>query len=155
MFATSRQVNTSDNTSNDIFLSMVGRMSLGGLEMPFSPHDDEEMLTRRYDQNISAALNGSKSFGTGMAADANTAYFTIATLVPTRAAPSVGFVASFAIQYAGSLSAPTTLTGSVATPESFRVVAGMSGSPLTTNAAVRLIANSSTTAAIKLNARLS
>lgn len=48
VFGTSRQFNATGNTAYNTFLTMVGRMTLGGIVLPFSPHQDEQRLTQRY-----------------------------------------------------------------------------------------------------------
>lgn len=54
--ATSRQVNTVDDTSNNVYLAAVGRLSLGGLDLPFAPHNDEQALCERYYETVGGEL---------------------------------------------------------------------------------------------------
>jgi hypothetical protein len=73
-FNTARTVNSVSSTSNNFKLAMVGRMSLGGIALPFAPHDNEEMLTRRYYEILTAPTTN-HSFGAGNVLSATLATF--------------------------------------------------------------------------------
>lgn len=86
---TSRTVNGNSSTANNFKLAMVGRMSLGGIAIPFAPQNDEEALCRRYAQNIQSS-GATYVFGSG-SNPSTTQSDSVQAFQPMRAAPSVTY----------------------------------------------------------------
>lgn len=149
---TSRQINANGNTSYNWQLAMVGRMSLGGLALPFAPHNDEEALSKRYYEVLGGNIN-TESFGAGEAyASTDAAY--VVTYASKRATPTLTFSTAsnfMASDAAAGVVAGTVIGSSVPAKNSSGVLLTVA-SGLTQGRATRLLAVN-TSATIKVSAR--
>jgi hypothetical protein len=103
-FATPKTVNEMDNTANNFKLAMVGRMTAGGLILPFAPHVDEPGLCKRYYERLYPSATGSV---TNTHAFGN--YFTYSA--PKRAAPTITKVGTFTVINCGQPSSIVRAAG--------------------------------------------
>lgn len=152
-YGTSRTVNSNSSTSNNFKLWGVGPARLGGIVMPFSPHIDEESLTRRYYRIIQSGGTNCL-MATGVASSATAASLTL-TYPPMRINPVITVSSTGLCSLFDSSANPTVTSNGFTSPGNGSVqwVAGASGGGLTAGRAVVALAVDANTA-FKLNARL-
>jgi hypothetical protein len=150
-YGTSRQVNTTDNAANDLYLAAVGRMSRGGLALPFSPHKDEELLSKRYYEVLGGdATNQILGMGAGQS---STITNCAVQVIPKRVAPSVSYSAAADFQFFGASGVPGT---AISTSNIGKSTVQVVLTTLASGAAVAafVLQTTSTNARMKVNARL-
>jgi hypothetical protein len=152
-YATSRQVNELDSTANNFKLAMVGRMTAGGLILPFAPHPNEEVLSKRY-YNVLKPGTANAPMGQGVVASSTVVVAGFA--FPEMRATPVGSISAAGdfSAYDGAVSATgTTVSVASAGNGSAQLSVTASGGGLSAGRGCIILA-ANTNAAIKLNARL-
>lgn len=152
----SRQVNELDSVANNFRLAMVGRMGLGGIALPFAPHNDEAGLAKRYYEVLGGSAT-SEAIASGHCTS-TTAAFVPVRFQPKRAAPTISVSANgdwgILNQAGGAILAATALSFANISPYSANVSVTVASGAVAGDG-TELIANGTTNARLKLNARLS
>jgi hypothetical protein len=89
-YTTQKTVNEMDSTANNFKLAMVGRMTAGGLILPYAPQVDEPGLCRRYYERLYPSMAGRANSG-------DTVSYYIQYGAAKRAAPTITKVGTFSV----------------------------------------------------------
>lgn len=152
----SRQVNELDSTANNFKIALVGPLVPGNLSPPFAPHPDEAEQIKRYYEVLGGTAS-QEAIGAGHCLT-TTSGFVVVRFQPKRAAPTVTVSANsdwgLLNQNGGAILAATGITPGNVTPYSTNLTVTVASGAVAGDG-TEFIANSTTNARLKLNARLS
>jgi hypothetical protein len=153
--AATRQVNSVESTSYNFKVTMP-RMTLGPIDLPFAPHNDEELLANRYYRVFGGIT--SEIVGRGYAGSTTVARVGTVLSPPMRTVPTIAVTAAgdWSVQITGSIIACTAVTISGTSSTQVAEWDATVAAGLTAGDGCRFIATAASTSTprLKLSARL-